>query len=205
VEQSSKDAAIVAAPQRGSRSRSRASCVSTSATTSQDRREASTASSTTSYAAKTGVGFTGVKADGTHLSQLHAVDGNGYGLTAAVQGAGGDLYPNQWNRVTSDIGAVAAGKTITRVTFANGIKAEMTPTDHAAVFRFTFTGASSNLIFDNVNDNGGLVLDPATNSISGYSDVQGGRRGRPAAGHAHAARAHPGGSQPLLRQRRRLG
>jgi predicted alpha-1,2-mannosidase len=264
--------------------------------------------------------------DGTYLSQLHAVDGNGYGLTAAAQGAGGDLYPNQWNQVTSDIGAVAAGKTITRilvdynhtgaagdfqgwiddlsidgnppqpyqahladyatttsgtqssasysrgnnipatamphgfnfltpetdagslswvynystsnnaqnmpqlqalaidhepsawvndrdtfdvmpgagtagaapdmtrtgrelpfshshevarpdyygVTFGNGIKAEMTPTDHAAVFRFTFTGASSNLIFDNVNDNGGLVLDSSANSISGYSNVQGG-------------------------------
>jgi len=264
--------------------------------------------------------------DGTYLSQLHAVDLNGYGLTAAAQGAGGDLYPNQWNQVTSDVGAVAAGKTITRilvdydhtgaagdfqgwiddldvagnppptsrvhladyaittsgtqssasysrgnnipatalphgfnfltpetssgslswlynystdndaqnmpelqalaidhepsvwvndrdtfevmpgagtagtapdmtrtgrqlpfshshevarpdyygVTFANGIKAEMTPTDHAAVFRFTFTGASSNLTFDNVNDNGGLVLDPSTNSISGYSNVQGG-------------------------------
>lgn len=264
--------------------------------------------------------------DGTYLSQLHAVDGNGYGLTAAAQGAGGDLYPNQWNQVTSDIGAVAAGKTITRilvdynhtgaagsfqgwiddlnidgsppqpsgthladyalttsgtqsdgsysrgnnipatavphgfnfltpvtnsrttswvysystdndaqnrpelqalaishepsprindrdtfqvmpgagtagavpdmtrtgrqlpfshsdevarpyyygVTFANGVKAEMTPTDHAAMFRFPLTGASSNLIFDNINNNGGLVLDPSANSISGYSDVQGG-------------------------------
>ncbi|HTU72278.1 MAG TPA: GH92 family glycosyl hydrolase [Trebonia sp.] len=264
--------------------------------------------------------------DGTYLSRLHAVDGNGYGLTAAAQGAGGDLFPNQWNQVTSDIGAVAAGKTITRilvdyehagaagdfqgwiddlkvdgnpsqpqqapladyaittsgtqsngsysrgndlpatavphgfnfltpetdagslswvynyssgndaqnrpelqalaidhepsvwvndrdtfevmpgagtagaapdmtrtgrqlpfshshevarpdyygVTFDNGIKAEMTPTDHAAVFRFTFTGTTSNLVFDNVNDNGGLVLDRSANSISGYSNVQGG-------------------------------
>jgi predicted alpha-1,2-mannosidase len=264
--------------------------------------------------------------DGTYLSQLHAVDGNGYGLTATAQGAGGDLFPNQWNRVTSDIGAVAAGKTITQilvdynhsgaagdfqgwiddlnidgnppqpyhahladyaittsgtqsnasysrgndlpatamphgfnflapvtdsgslsweynystnndaqnrpelqalaishqpstwvndrdtfqvmpgagtagaapdmtrtgrqlpfshsdevarphyygVTFANGIKAEMTPTDHAAVFRFTFTGNSSNLVFDNINDNGQLLLDPSANSISGYSNVQGG-------------------------------
>ena len=35
------------------------------------------------------------------------------------------------------------------------------PTDHAAMFRFTFPGRDANLIFDNVNNNGGLTLDPA--------------------------------------------
>jgi predicted alpha-1,2-mannosidase len=264
--------------------------------------------------------------DGTYLSQLGAVDQNGFGLTAAAQGAAGDLFPNQWNQVSADIGKVAAGKTISRilvdyartgaagdfqgwiddlsidgnpaqphyshladyvittrgtqsngsysrgnnlpatamphgfnfltpetdggstswvynystdnnaqnmpelqdlaishepspwindrdtfevmpgpgtagaapnmartaralpfshsdetarpyyygVTFTDGIKAEMTPTDHDAVFRFAFTGASSNLTFDNVDDDGDLVLDPAADSISGYSNVQGG-------------------------------
>ena len=37
------------------------------------------------------------------------------------------------------------------VTFENGIKTEIAPTDHAAMFRFTFPGDRSNLIFDNVN------------------------------------------------------
>lgn len=60
------------------------------------------------------------------------------------------------------------------VTFTDGIKAEMTPTDHAAVMRFTFTGPTANLVFDNVNDSGGLVLDPGDDSISGYSDDAGG-------------------------------
>jgi predicted alpha-1,2-mannosidase len=61
------------------------------------------------------------------------------------------------------------------VTFQNGMKTEITPTDHAAVFRFTFTGDASNLVFDNINGDGGLVLDPAGNSISGYTDVSSGQ------------------------------
>src|SRR3712207_7917722 len=40
----------------------------------------------------------------------------------------------------------------------------------AAMFRFTFTGDTSNLIFDNVNDKGGLTLDPANRSLSGRSE-----------------------------------
>lgn len=263
--------------------------------------------------------------DGTYLSGLGAVDQNGFGLTPQAQGAAGDLYPNQWNQVSADLGSVAAGKTVTRilvaygrsgasgpflgwiddlelapaapsdyanladyvettrgtqsngsysrgndipattmphgfnfltpetdagstswvynystdntaqnlselqalaidhepstwindrdvfqvmpgagtagaapdmtrtgrqltfshsqetarpyyygVTFTDGIRAEMTPTDHAAVMRFTFTGDSSNLIFDNVNDSGSVVLDPAADSISGYTDSAGG-------------------------------
>jgi predicted alpha-1,2-mannosidase len=59
-----------------------------------------------------------------------------------------------------------------RVAFDNGLVTEMTPTDHAAMFRFTFTGASSQLVFDNINDHGGITLDPATRSVSGYSDVK---------------------------------
>jgi len=60
------------------------------------------------------------------------------------------------------------------VTFDNGMKTEITPTDHAAMFRFTFTGSESNLIFDNINNNGGLTLDPSHNAISGYTDVSSG-------------------------------
>jgi predicted alpha-1,2-mannosidase len=60
------------------------------------------------------------------------------------------------------------------VTFANGMKTEITPTDHAAMFRFTFTGDRSNLVFDNINNEGGLTLDPAHDAISGYTDVSSG-------------------------------
>jgi len=60
------------------------------------------------------------------------------------------------------------------VTFDNGMTTEMAPTDHAAIFNFTFTGNSGNLIFDNVNGNAGLTLDPATGTISGYTDVNSG-------------------------------
>ncbi|WP_027929750.1 GH92 family glycosyl hydrolase [Amycolatopsis thermoflava] len=60
------------------------------------------------------------------------------------------------------------------VTFDNGVKAEIAPADHAAAFRFTFPGGDANLIFDNVNDAGGLTLDPATGTLSGFTDVRSG-------------------------------
>ncbi|AIJ23516.1 alpha-1,2-mannosidase [Amycolatopsis methanolica 239] len=60
------------------------------------------------------------------------------------------------------------------VTFDNGVKAEIAPADHAAAFRFTFPGGDANLIFDNVNDTGGLTLEPATGTLSGFTDVRSG-------------------------------
>eukprot|EP00130_Batrachochytrium_dendrobatidis_P008678 XP_006683553.1 LOW QUALITY PROTEIN: hypothetical protein BATDEDRAFT_93308 [Batrachochytrium dendrobatidis JAM81] len=60
------------------------------------------------------------------------------------------------------------------VTFENGIQTEMTPTNRAAMFTFTFTEDMSNLIFDNVNNNGGLTLDADKQTIKGYSDVKSG-------------------------------
>ncbi len=60
------------------------------------------------------------------------------------------------------------------VQFENGIKTEIAPTDHAAMFRFSFPGADSSLIFDNVNDNSGLTLNAAAGTISGFSDVNSG-------------------------------
>ncbi len=59
-----------------------------------------------------------------------------------------------------------------RVAFDDGIVAEVAPTDHAAMFRFTFAGKRSQLVFDNRDDHGGIVLDPATRSFSGWSDVK---------------------------------
>ncbi|MBE1610767.1 GH92 family glycosyl hydrolase [Actinopolymorpha pittospori] len=58
------------------------------------------------------------------------------------------------------------------VTFENGISTEIAPTDHAAIFRFTFTGPSSTLLFDNVNANASLTVDPDTGVVTGFSDVR---------------------------------
>ncbi|HEV2780233.1 MAG TPA: GH92 family glycosyl hydrolase [Actinophytocola sp.] len=60
------------------------------------------------------------------------------------------------------------------VLFDNGIRTEIAPADHAAMLRFTFPGKDAALIFDNVGCHGGLTLDPATGTISGYSDVRSG-------------------------------
>ncbi|OEV13420.1 hypothetical protein AN219_28940, partial [Streptomyces nanshensis] len=46
------------------------------------------------------------------------------------------------------------------VTFENGLRAEVTPTDHAAMMRFTFPKRdAAALLFDNVDDHAGLTLD----------------------------------------------
>ena len=60
------------------------------------------------------------------------------------------------------------------VTFENGLKAELAPADHAATMRFTYPGQDAGVVFDNVTAEGGLTLDPATSSFTGYSDVKSG-------------------------------
>ncbi|RKT57325.1 GH92 family glycosyl hydrolase [Saccharothrix australiensis] len=60
------------------------------------------------------------------------------------------------------------------VRFENGMRAEVAPTDHAALLRFTFTEDASNLVFDNVNNSGGLALDAASGVVTGFSDVKSG-------------------------------
>nr|WP_240600028.1 GH92 family glycosyl hydrolase [Lysobacter silvestris] len=61
------------------------------------------------------------------------------------------------------------------VRFDNGIAAEIVPGDHAAIFRFRFpaTGGTT-LLFDNVDARGGLTLDAATQTLSGYTDTRSG-------------------------------
>ena len=56
------------------------------------------------------------------------------------------------------------------VKFESGIQAEITPTNHAALVRCTFAADDANLIFDNVDNNGGLTFDAAHAAISGYDD-----------------------------------
>jgi predicted alpha-1,2-mannosidase len=58
------------------------------------------------------------------------------------------------------------------VTFENGIKTEIAPTDHTALFRFTFPGSSSSLIFDNVNDDASLTIKNGV--VTGWSEVRSG-------------------------------
>lgn len=60
------------------------------------------------------------------------------------------------------------------VTFENGLKAEIAPADHAAMMRFAYPGNDTSVIFDNVTKEGGLSLDPATSSFTGFSDVKSG-------------------------------
>jgi predicted alpha-1,2-mannosidase len=59
-----------------------------------------------------------------------------------------------------------------KVTFDNGIVGEMTPTDHAAMLRFTFPGKRGQLVFDNRTHEGSITLDPSHRGFSGYSDVK---------------------------------
>ncbi|MEU9559381.1 GH92 family glycosyl hydrolase [Streptomyces fumanus] len=60
------------------------------------------------------------------------------------------------------------------VTFENGLKAEMAPTDHAAMLRFTYPGDDASVVFDNVTDQAGLTLDRENGTFTGYSDVKSG-------------------------------
>ncbi|MEU3698473.1 GH92 family glycosyl hydrolase [Streptomyces griseoviridis] len=60
------------------------------------------------------------------------------------------------------------------VTFENGLKAEMAPTDHAALMRFTYPGDDASVVFDNVTDQAGLTLDKDSGTFTGYSDVKSG-------------------------------
>ena len=53
--------------------------------------------------------------DGTWLRNLAAVDQNGVRVSPSQQGAGGRLVLDSWNFISTNIGAVAAGKTITEI------------------------------------------------------------------------------------------
>lgn len=53
--------------------------------------------------------------DGTFLSELSALDQNGFGLDPVSQGKSKSLYTMQWNYIETALGDVALGKTITRI------------------------------------------------------------------------------------------
>lgn len=62
-----------------------------------------------------------------------------------------------------------------RVDFDNGIRAEIAPSERAAIFRFRFPrGGDANLLFDNVDERGGLTLDAVTQTLHGHTDTRSG-------------------------------
>jgi predicted alpha-1,2-mannosidase len=60
------------------------------------------------------------------------------------------------------------------VTFDNGMRTELAPTDHGAIFKFTFDEGGGNVILDNVNNNAAYTIDAANGEIHGWSDVNSG-------------------------------
>ena len=60
------------------------------------------------------------------------------------------------------------------MTFENGIKTEIAPTDHAALMRFTFPGDSSSLVFDNVDNRWGMQLDANAGVLTGWTETRSG-------------------------------
>jgi predicted alpha-1,2-mannosidase len=58
------------------------------------------------------------------------------------------------------------------VRFDNGITTDLAPTDHAAIFRFTFPGNDGWLLFDNTANHGGLRLDVRRGTVTGHTWVR---------------------------------
>ncbi|MFC4003331.1 GH92 family glycosyl hydrolase [Prauserella oleivorans] len=58
------------------------------------------------------------------------------------------------------------------VRFAGGITADIAPSDHAAILRFTFPSADGWLLFDNVRNRGGLRIDPVARTVTGHTWVR---------------------------------
>ena len=54
-----------------------------------------------------------------------------------------------------------------KVGLDNGVTAEMTPTDHAAIMRFSFTGAANSVVLDGPNDNGSFSI-AADGTVTGW-------------------------------------
>ncbi|SFQ54728.1 alpha-1,2-mannosidase, putative [Amycolatopsis arida] len=58
------------------------------------------------------------------------------------------------------------------VRFTGGVTADLAPTDHGAILRFTFPGDGGHVLFDNVRNRGGLRVDPATGTVTGHTWVR---------------------------------
>ncbi|MEK8226262.1 hypothetical protein NKG05_09645 [Oerskovia sp. M15] len=56
------------------------------------------------------------------------------------------------------------------VTFTNGIQAEVTPTDHGAVLRFSYATDQGQVLVDSVSGDAKLAYDAASGTLSGWVD-----------------------------------
>jgi predicted alpha-1,2-mannosidase len=59
-----------------------------------------------------------------------------------------------------------------RVRFDNGITTDIAPTEHAALFRFTYPGDRGRLVFDNTDNRGGLRVNVGEGSVTGHTWVR---------------------------------
>ena len=57
------------------------------------------------------------------------------------------------------------------VTFTNQLRAEIAPTDHAAIFRFTFPSDTGSLIFDNISSGSGHLGFAEDQTLQGYTET----------------------------------
>lgn len=115
------------------------------------------------------------------FSLLHALDSQ-TGETQAFQVMPSDFIGTpSANRVSRGLAFKHSNESAKpndyHVAFENGIKADVAPAGHSAIFRFTFKDGDENLIFDNLNNNGGLTLRPKEKALYGYSDLKNGSAG----------------------------
>jgi len=60
------------------------------------------------------------------------------------------------------------------VRFGNGIGVDLAPSEHAAIFRFSFPGTDNWLLFDNARNRGGVRVDPGRGVVTGHTWVRSG-------------------------------
>jgi predicted alpha-1,2-mannosidase len=58
------------------------------------------------------------------------------------------------------------------VRFTGGVTADLAPTEHAAIFRFTFPEGRGWVLFDNARNRGGLRVHPGTGVVTGHTWVR---------------------------------
>lgn len=72
--------------------------------------------------------------DGSYLSELPAIDQNGFGMDPLSKGESDALYTKQWNYIETCLGDVAAGKTIDSLYVYFRMESTSTPTKFQAYF-----------------------------------------------------------------------
>ncbi len=107
--------------------------------------------------------------DGTYLSDLGAIDQNGFGMTAQAQGDSDALYTNQWNYIESKLGDVALGKTIDRiiVTYSKNENTKGTDAEFLTFFDDIVIKTAPDIVYEHLSDYVDILR--GTNSSSEFS------------------------------------